>query len=92
MFHFVYIIYSSTKGIYYKGYSKRPFFRLKQHNENLGCYTKYKGPWVIVYLQSFQEKKQALIRERKLKKYSKAQIKKLIQTPLNELEHLQSKK
>jgi len=69
----------------------RPFIRLKQHNENFSRYTRNKGPWVLVYLQSFRDKKQALIRERKLKKYSKAQIKRLIQTPLNELEHLKSK-
>jgi len=91
MLHFVYILHSKNKDIYYKGYSTLPFVRLKQHNQNLTTYTSNKGPWILVYLQSFKMKKQALIRERKLKKYSKDQIKRLIQTPLNELEHFKVK-
>ncbi|MBZ9787529.1 GIY-YIG nuclease family protein [Psychroflexus sp. CAK57W] len=86
MFYFVYIIYSFENDIYYKGFSTLPLERLKEHNENLGRFTGNKGPWVLVFLQSFQEKKQALIRERKLKKYSKGQIQSLIQTPLNEID------
>ena len=86
MLYFVYIIYSLEEDIYYKGFSTRPFERLTEHNENSGRYTANKGPWRLVYLQSFQDKKHALIRERKLKKYSKAQIQSLIQTPLNEID------
>ena len=85
MKHFVYIIHSSKVGSYYKGYSIRPFHRLREHNEDSSRYTATKGPWKLVYLQSFPDKKEALIRERKLKKYSKDQILRLVRTPLNEI-------
>ncbi|MBZ9651853.1 GIY-YIG nuclease family protein [Psychroflexus montanilacus] len=55
------------------------------HNENLSRYTSNKGPWRLIYLQSFQDKKSALIREKKLKKYSKDQIERLMQSQLNEI-------
>ena len=85
MIHFVYIIRSFKVGSYYKGYSTRPFHRLREHNENLSCYTADKGPWELVYLQFFTDKKEALIRERRLKKYSEDQILRLVGSPLNEI-------
>jgi len=85
MIHFVYIIRSFNVGSYYKGYSTRPFHRSREHNENLSRYTANKGLWELVYLQSFTDKKEALIRERKLKKYSKDQILRLVGSPLNEI-------
>jgi putative endonuclease len=63
---------------------------LQQHNDNLSPFTSNKGPWILIFLQSFEDKKQALIRERKLKKYSKAQIQGLIKTPLNEINNFKS--
>ena len=82
---YTYIIYSKSKDIYYKGFSESPTQRLLDHNENKSRYTSGKGPWEFVYLQSFQTKKEALVREKKLKKYSKEQISKLIASELNEL-------
>ncbi len=71
MLHFVYIIYSISTGIYYRGYSVDPIGRLAQHNANLSSYTSGKGPWQLVYIEGFEEKKQALQREISLKKYSR---------------------
>ena len=83
--YFVYIIYSKSYDSYYRGYSTQPEKRLNQHNENKGRFTKNKGPWVLVFLQSFSTKREALIRERKIKKYSKSQIIQLIASTKNEL-------
>ena len=46
--HYAYIIYSMSKDLYYKGYSTRPYVRLKEHNEGLSRYTKNRGPWVSI--------------------------------------------
>jgi putative endonuclease len=85
MKHYVYIIQSVSKEIYYKGYSLNPLGRLRQHNNNESRFTSHKGPWVLIFIQSYSTKKEALIRERKLKKYSKRQIVNLIKSRLNEL-------
>ena len=80
---YTYIIYSEKKDIFYKGFSTNPYKRLEQHNLNEGRFTKDKGPWILVYLEKFPTKRQALIRERKLKKYSKKQIKQLMNSSKN---------
>ncbi|TXK71668.1 endonuclease [Mesonia sp. HuA40] len=85
MKYFVYIIYSESYDSYYRGYSTQPEQRLKQHNEDKGRFTKNKGPWNLVFLQSFSTKREALIRERKIKKYSKSQIIQLIASTKNEI-------
>jgi putative endonuclease len=33
----------------------------------LGVYTKGKGPWVLIYSETFQSKKEAILREKELK-------------------------
>src|SRR5699024_8787107 len=84
---FVYIIYSKTRDSYYRGYSTQPYKRLRQHNEGESRYTRNKGPWELVYLERFDTKRAALIREKSLKKYSKKQIRSLIDSPKNILEN-----
>ena len=85
MLHFVYIIYSGTYNKYYKGYSLAPLKRLVQHNNKESRYTSSFTPWKLVYIEQFQTQKEALIREKRLKKYSKAQILQLIQSSKNKL-------
>lgn len=85
MVHHVYIIYSVSLDIYYKGYSLNPERRVLQHNNNESRYTKNKGPWILIYKQSYKNKKDALIRERVIKKYSKKQILQLLDSTKNEI-------
>ncbi|MGB1121548.1 MAG: GIY-YIG nuclease family protein, partial [Saprospiraceae bacterium] len=42
--------------------------RLYEHNEGFSRYTKHKRPWKIVYFEKFEEKSEAIKRERFLKK------------------------
>ncbi len=51
-------------------------------------YTARKTPWCLVYLEKFEDKKAALIREKKIKKYSHEQIQKLINSPANKYKGL----
>ena len=79
MSFFVYIIQSEDKAILYKGFTTDPEKRLYEHNHNLSRYTSGKGPWNLVYLETFEEKKLALIREKQLKRSNQKYLKWLIE-------------
>jgi putative endonuclease len=68
--YYVYALYSIDHDIIYIGSSSDVNKRLASHNDfrNKGWTTKYK-PWTLVYTEEFSGKKEALIRERKLKSY-----------------------
>ncbi|MBW6498963.1 MAG: GIY-YIG nuclease family protein [Bacteroidales bacterium] len=82
--YFVYIIESQNNSILYKGFTTDIEKRLYEHNNNLSRYTSGKGPWKLVYLESFEEKKSALIREKQLKRSNKIYLKQLIEDYLNQ--------
>ena len=65
---YVYIIQSELDASYYKGFSEAPHARLLQHNAVLSTYTSSKAPWRLVYIEVLPTKREALIRERALKK------------------------
>ena len=83
---YVYIIQSEADGSYYKGYSEAPSDRLLQHNAGWSSYTRNKVPWQLVYVERLDSRREALIRERVLKKYSHAQIAQLIASSKNVLQ------
>jgi putative endonuclease len=58
---------------------------LNQHNNGESKYTSTKLPWRFVYLEELESKKEGLIRERVLKKYSHDQISRLIVSEKNQL-------
>ena len=66
--HYVYIIYSTSHDVYYKGYSTDYIMRLEQHNQGKTTYTKNKGLWKLVYAEKLYSKKEALIKEKMLKR------------------------
>jgi putative endonuclease len=70
---YVYIIQSEADLSYYKGFSENPLGRLLQHNNGDCTYTSGKLPWKLVYVEQCLTKREALIREKALKKYSHAQ-------------------
>jgi putative endonuclease len=76
---YVYIIYSKTFDVYYKGFSEDVAQRLLYHNENRSRYTSNKGPWELVYSKAFETKKEALIEELRLKKLNRKSLEALIQ-------------
>ncbi len=81
----VYIIYSASKDIYYKGESESPFRRLADHNNDESRYTSGKGPWKLVYLEVCANRTEALIREKMLKKQNRRYIEWLLVQPINQL-------
>jgi len=88
--YYVYIIQSQTDQSYYKGFSENPPKRLLQHNNGECTYTSRKTPWDLVYIEELATKREALIREKVLKKYAHLQIQKLILTNKNILDDFDS--
>ncbi|MBL0270040.1 MAG: GIY-YIG nuclease family protein [Chitinophagaceae bacterium] len=86
MAYYVYIIQSAKDMSYYKGYSCDPVIRLHQHNNRESTYTAGKCPWKLVYVEELSSKKEALIREKNLKKATRERIEALINHPKNVVE------
>jgi putative endonuclease len=76
----VYILQSQTKGVYYKGYTSNLEKRLWEHNNGLSRYTREKGPWKLVFTKSFANKKDALIFEKRIKKFNSQSLANLIKS------------
>jgi len=74
---YVYIIQNEA-GIHYKGFTENLERRLFEHQNSLGRYTKDKGPWVLVYSQKYETKREALIEEKRLKRLNVKSLEKLI--------------
>ncbi|MCB9257368.1 MAG: GIY-YIG nuclease family protein [Chitinophagales bacterium] len=64
----VYVLHSTTYSKIYIGYTSNLNQRIKSHNflAKKGYTVKYR-PWSLIYHESFEEKKQAIKRERALK-------------------------
>jgi len=68
MSYWVYIIESQLDKSFYIGFSENLETRLLQHNNGESTYTARKIPWKLVYYEEFDNKKEALIREKFLKR------------------------
>ena len=68
MNYFVYILRSTKEGSFYIGYTQNLETRLKQHNGGRSRYTSNKGPWEVFYFETYQDKSEAIRREKFLKK------------------------
>ena len=66
--HFVYIIQSQVDGSYYIGETKDVALRVQRHNEGWSRSTKGKRPWNVIYIERYPTRKDALRREREIKK------------------------
>lgn len=68
MRYFVYILISKKDSSFYIGYTSNLERRLSEHNEGRSRYTAKKVPWELYYFEEFLSKREAIIRERFLKK------------------------
>jgi len=65
---YVYVIKSTKKGTLYTGHTEDIERRIEQHNKGLlGRYTKNKGPWELVYSETYKTRSEAMKREKYLK-------------------------
>ncbi len=79
----VYILKSESTGRYYVGSTSDINRRLSQHNDPNYTGTKttkyFKGPWLLVYSESYETRSQAMVREKQIKSWkSRKAIEELI--------------
>ena len=81
---YVYIIKSLKNDGLYIGYADDLRDRIAKHNSGKSSYTKKYLPWKLVYYEAYLSKKDALIREKRLKQFAKgyAQLKRRIKNSL----------
>ena len=80
---YVYILHSESLQIYYKGFSTDFLKRLEYQNSGRSIYTSRAADWELVYLKSFEIKREALIEEKRLKKLNRNSLQRLIDDYLN---------
>ena len=79
--HYVYMLHSDRLGKYYVGRTENISKRLEDHNAGRSTYTKRGRPWALVYEESFEEKADAVAREKEIeKRKSRRYIEKLVQS------------
>ena len=78
MKYFVYILYSESLDVYYKGFSTDVEKRLEYHLNSQHKFTSQTKDWVIVYKKEFSENSEALKEENRLKKLNRRSIEKLV--------------
>ncbi|MFT3933606.1 MAG: GIY-YIG nuclease family protein [Chitinophagaceae bacterium] len=83
MAYYVYIIQSEANNSFYKGFSENPSQRIIQHNAGETYSTKHLVPWKLIYVEEIPSKKDALIREKNLKKATRERIIALLNHPKN---------
>ena len=81
--YYVYILESLVDGDFYKGCSENYEKRLEEHNSGHSQFTRTKMPWQLIFIQAFGTKKEALIREKQLKRCNKEYLRWLVQQPVN---------
>ena len=76
----VYILQSIKNGKHYIGYTADISRRIRYHNTGRNISTKTGMPWKVIYLETYQDKKTAWLRERQIKSYKGGEgFKKLLQ-------------
>ncbi len=61
---FVYILRSLKDGIHYYGYSSNLQKRIEEHNDGLSNFTNKHRPWEIIYFETFDNRSDAMKREK----------------------------
>lgn len=68
---YVYILKSSKDGSLYIGFAEDLKARLVKHSQGLVRSTKNLRPLILIYYEAYKSKKDALIREKRLKQFAK---------------------
>jgi putative endonuclease len=77
MAYYVYVLLCSN-GSYYTGYARNVMSRFRQHERGLGArYTRINKPEKVVHIEKFHTRREAMRREKTIKRLSHTQKKKL---------------
>lgn len=78
--YYVYVLLC-TDGSYYTGYSSNPAHRLAEHLKGRGArYTRMHKPSKIVYLKRLKTQREAMLRERQIKRLTHEEKRRMIET------------
>lgn len=69
--YYVYILKNNKSNIYI-GFNNNLKKRMKDHEDGLVSSTKNKGPYKLVYYETYKSKQDAVLREKRLKYHGKA--------------------
>ena len=86
--YYVYILESIVDGDFYKGSTEDYLKRLAEHNSGESKFTKTKMPWKLIFVREFNNKQEALIEEKRLKKCNKEYLRWLILQSQNILNNI----
>ena len=80
---YTYILKSNKNGRLYTGYTNDLRKRFKEHNDKMSTYTKYRGPYELIYYEACVDKSDARARELYLKagkgkRYLKSRLKRFL--------------
>ncbi len=67
----VYFIQNSISQKLYIGLTQNLQRRIKEHNSNGKKYTTKNGKWVLIYAEAYRDKKDAYLREQRLKSHAR---------------------
>jgi len=70
--YYIYMIKSLKSQRLYYGYTCDLKRRLEQHNQGVNRSTKSHKPWELIYYEAYKCRKDALNREKQMKRYSQA--------------------
>ena len=69
---YVYLLRSTKNRKYYTGFAQDLVSRFSKHNKGLVNSTRGGRPWELIYYEAYSSKKDALMRENRLKKSQQA--------------------
>src|SRR5690554_2852066 len=72
--YFLYILYSENLDRYYIGYTENIHIRLKEHLWEHKGFTSKAKDWELKYSETFEEKTDAMARERQIKKWKSRRL------------------
>jgi len=67
--YYAYILQSITKKKYYIGYTKNLERRILEHQSGNSCFDRIYKPFKLVYFETYDNKKDAMDREKQIKSY-----------------------
>lgn len=71
MFFCVYLLKLKLDGSFYTGFAENIRERLEKHKQGLVISTKNLRPMELVYFEGYKSKRDALVREKRLKQFKK---------------------
>ena len=79
---FVYVLRSQSSSRHYVGFTADPIQRLGQHNNGITKSTKGRGPWELIYSETFATRSEAMRREKFFKSgQGREHLKELLRRP-----------